>query len=60
MIILEETFIIKRIPPYHQNKSTALKKAKDVFLHDNDLNSALVENFNSLYSRIDSVAMNNI
>ena len=59
MIILEETFIIKRIPQYRQNKSTALKQAKEVFLHDNDHKSALVKNFNSLDSRIDSVAMNN-
>ena len=58
MIILEETFIIKRIPQYRQNISTELKRAKNVFLPDNSLKSALIENFNFLDSRIDLVTMN--
>ena len=58
MIILEETLIIKRIPQYRQNKSTEPKRAKNVFLLDNSLKSALIENFNSLDSHIDLVTMN--
>ena len=55
--ILEDSFIIKRISPYYKNKSTELKRTQKVFLLDNGIRNALIENFNSLDLRADSGAL---
>lgn len=51
--ILEDTFILRRLRPYHRNKSTELKRTPKVFFLDNGLRNALVNNFSPLDLRND-------
>ncbi len=53
MNVLEDTFVIKRIQPFYNNKATELKKAAKLFFVDNGIRNALVENFNLLEMRND-------
>ncbi|MCD6101968.1 MAG: ATP-binding protein [Candidatus Cloacimonetes bacterium] len=52
--ILQDTFIIKLLSPYHKNKSTELKKANKVFFLDNGIRNSLIENFNPVEIRTDA------
>lgn len=55
--ILEDTFVLRRLRPYHRNKSTELKKVPKVFFLDNGLRNALVNNFSPLDLRNDGGAL---
>jgi len=52
--VLEQTYVIRRISPYHKNLLTELKKAKKTYFVDTGLRNALVENFSSLENRPDA------
>ena len=55
--ILEESFIVKRIPPFFQNKSTELKKSSKLFFIDNGIRNAVLENFQKPEFRTDTGAL---
>ena len=52
--ILEETFIIRQLRPYHKNKTTELKKSPKLFFVDTGLRNYLVRNFNMFDVRNDT------
>jgi predicted AAA+ superfamily ATPase len=51
--ILEASYIIKRLTPYHTNLSTELKKMPKVYYVDTGIRNVLINNFNDLEQRID-------
>lgn len=51
--ILEETFIIKRLRPYHGNISSEIRKNPKLYFIDSGLRNLIVENFNELSLRRD-------
>ncbi len=52
--VLEQTYVIRRISPYHKNLLTELKKARKTYFVDIGLRNALIENFSSLENRPDA------
>lgn len=51
--ILEETYIIKSIRPFHKNLKTELKKNPKTYFIDLGLRNYAINNFNSLENRVD-------
>lgn len=51
--ILEETFVLKPIKPFHHNLSTELKKNPKIYFLDSGLRNFLISNFASLLKRPD-------
>lgn len=51
---LEETYIIQRLNPYHQNLNTELKKNPKIFFIDSGLRNYLTNNFSPLEKRADA------
>ena len=51
--VLEETFIIRRIPPFFTNKTTELKKNPKIYFIDTGLRNYIINNFNELNLRAD-------
>lgn len=51
--VLEETFIIKRLAPFHRNLSSELRKTPKGYFLDNGLRNLLLNNFSSLMNRPD-------
>ncbi|MFB6181945.1 MAG: ATP-binding protein [Candidatus Magasanikbacteria bacterium] len=51
--LMEETFLIKRIKPLHENMTTELKKQPKVYFLDMGLRNFLTSNFNDLDLRTD-------
>jgi len=51
--ILEETFVIKQVAPFHRNVSSELRKMPKVYFLDNGLRNLLLNNFSSLTGRPD-------
>ena len=52
--VLEQTYVIRRIGPYHKNLLAELRKAQKVYFVDTGLRNALIGNFSSLENRPDS------
>ncbi|MCL5095075.1 MAG: ATP-binding protein [Candidatus Marsarchaeota archaeon] len=57
MDILEQTYIIRRIKPFHKNLVTELKKAQKIYFVDTGLRNYLIENFSDLEKRPDIGAL---
>jgi len=51
--ILEETFIIKTIKPFHRNIKTELRKNPKIYFIDLGLRNYAINNFNPLKNRVD-------
>lgn len=51
--ILEASYIIKRLTPYHTNLTTELKKMPKVYYVDTGIRNVLSNNFNDLELRLD-------
>jgi len=51
--ILEETFIIKTIKPFHKNIKTELRKNPKIYFIDLGLRNYAINNFNPLENRVD-------
>lgn len=51
---LEQTYIIRRISPYHKNLVTELKKEQKVYFVDTGLRNMLIENFSAMDKRPDA------
>jgi predicted AAA+ superfamily ATPase len=51
---LEQTYIIRRISPYHRNLVTELKKEQKVYFVDTGLRNSLIANFSNLDQRPDA------
>ena len=54
MDVLEQTYVIRRIGPYHKNLVTELKKAQKIYFVDTGLRNALIENFSDMEKRPDT------
>ncbi len=54
---LEQTYIIRRISPYHRNLVTELKKEQKIYFTDTGLRNALIMNFSNLDQRPDAGAL---
>ena len=52
--VLEQTYVIRRIGPYHKNLLAELRKAQKVYFVDTGLRNALIGNFSSLENRPDA------
>jgi predicted AAA+ superfamily ATPase len=52
--ILEQTYIIRRIRPFHKNLVTELKKENKIYFVDTGLRNYLINNFNDIEVRNDS------
>lgn len=55
--ILEETFIIKTIRPFHKNLKTELRKNPKIYFIDLGLRNYAIDNFNPLENRVDKGEM---
>lgn len=55
--LLQETFIIKELPPYFVNKNKEISKSKKIFFKDNGIRNLQIKNFNSLDIRSDTGAL---
>jgi len=55
--ILQETYIIQLIQPFHTNPITELKKNPKVYFHDVGLRNHILNNFNAIEKRIDTGAL---
>ena len=55
--LLQETFIIKELPPYFVNKNKEISKTKKIFYKDNGIRNLQIKNFNSLDIRPDIGAL---
>jgi len=53
MDILEETYIVRRLSPYHKNLVTELRKAQKVYFVDTGLRNSLIESFADIWNRPD-------
>lgn len=51
--ILNETYIIKLLKPYHRNLTTELKKNPKIYFLDNGIRNYIVNNFNNVFLRRD-------
>lgn len=55
--ILEQAFIIFRLPPFSRNIRNELKKLRKIYFYDNGIRNALINNFNPLHLRTDTGAL---
>lgn len=55
--LLEQTFVIFRLPSYSRNVRNELKKSKKIYFYDCGVRNAIIGNFNHLYSRTDVGAL---
>lgn len=53
LAILEDTFLIKRLPSYFQNKTNSLRKTKKIFFIDTGFRNYLIRSFTPLALRND-------
>ncbi len=51
---LEQTYIIRRIGPYHKNLVTELKKVQKAYFVDTGLRNSLIDNFSDMGKRSDA------
>ncbi len=54
MDVLEQTYVIRRLRPFHLNLLTELRKIPKLYFVDTGLRNALIDNFTSLEGRPDS------
>ncbi|MCL5412835.1 MAG: ATP-binding protein [Candidatus Marsarchaeota archaeon] len=52
--VLEQTYIIRRVGPYHRNLVTELKKAHKAYFVDTGIRNSLIENFSDMDKRPDA------
>lgn len=55
--LLEQSFIIYRLPSYHTNQRTELKKAKKVYFNDLGIRNAIINDFKPFEVRQDQGAL---
>lgn len=55
--LLEQSFVIYRLPSFSKNLRNELKKSTKVFFWDNGIRNALINNFNTLDNRTDVGAL---
>ncbi|MEM9930279.1 MAG: DUF4143 domain-containing protein [Bacteroidota bacterium] len=55
--LLEQAFIIFRLPSYHRNLRTELKRNKKIFFFDNGIRNAIIGDFRALGLRTDVGAL---
>lgn len=55
--ILEQAFVIFRIPPFARNRRNEIKKLRKIYFFDNGIRNALINNFNPLHMRQDTGAL---
>lgn len=55
--LLQETFIIKELPPYFVNKNKEISKTRKIFFKDNGIRNLQIKNFHSLDLRPDIGAL---
>ena len=55
--LLQETFIIKELPPYFVNKNKEISKTKKIFFKDNGIRNLQIKNFHSSDIRTDIGAL---
>lgn len=55
--LLEQSFVIFRLPALSRNLRNELKKSKKIYFHDTGIRNALIGNFNNLNLRIDKGAL---
>lgn len=52
--ILEQAFVVFRLPPYSKNPRKELSKTRKIFFWDNGIRNAVINNFNPLVLRSDT------
>ncbi len=57
LFVLENTFILKRVPPFFINKRKEVVKMPKVYYHDTGMRNQAVRNFQSLSMRSDTGAL---
>jgi predicted AAA+ superfamily ATPase len=55
--ILEQSFIVFRLPPYSTNRRNEMKKQTKVYFWDNGIRNAVINNFNPVELRTDAGAL---
>lgn len=55
--ILQQTYVIDLIRPYHRNQVTELRKNPKVYFVDSGLRNYLINNFSALDIRVDKGAL---
>lgn len=55
--ILEQAFIIFRLPAFSRNARNELKRARKIYFYDNGIRNSIIANFNSLALRTDKGAL---
>lgn len=53
ILLLEQTFIIFRLPSLNRNLRTELKKSRKIYFHDNGIRNALINDFRLVEQRND-------
>lgn len=51
--ILEQTYVIFRLPSFNRNMRNELKQSKKIYFYDNGIRNAIINNFNHFESRND-------
>ncbi len=52
--VLEETFFIKKLPPFFTNKIKSISKTQELFFSDTGIYNSILKSFNELELRIDT------
>lgn len=55
--LLEQTFVLFTIPSYSRNARNELKKSKKIYFYDCGIRNAIIGNFSSINSRVDTGAL---
>lgn len=55
--LLEQCFVIFRLPAYSKNLRNEIKKSKKIYFYDNGVRNAVIQNFNALALRQDTGAL---
>lgn len=55
--ILEQAFVIFRLPPFSRNVRNELKRLRKIYFYDNGIRNAIINNFNPLSLRTDVGAL---
>lgn len=55
--ILEQTYVLYRIPSFSQNLSNELKKSKKYYFYDNGIRNAVINNFMTIKNREDKSSL---
>lgn len=57
IIILEQAFIIFRLPSFSRNLRNELKSSRKIYFYDNGIRNAVIANFSDITSRLDAGAL---